>query len=285
MSEVPLRDSQWLEQRVKHIWDTYYSDGPSGYPIRVRFGPKARYRYGSIYSRGEACYVLVNALFAHPDVPEYVVDATLAHELAHYVHGYGSGLRKLHAHPHRGGVVDKEMEKRGCLFLEVKASEWRRTRWQDFYTTYAADILQNRADREKRNLTAWQMYLNTPGFRTEEYLRSRLQALAPRFGFSEVPFAIQWLYASPRRNGLSYRFHRDNVIRLHGTLADPSVPDDVVDYEICYWLAVYAGGTRWDGIEQAMRQARVWERARKGIQWRRKAWDGYYVANNPLSAK
>src|SRR2546427_12688437 len=114
MTMPPKRDNLWLASRYRHLWSTYFLGARTGYPIDVKFGRSARYRYGSIFNRGRKCHILINGLFAHPEVPEYVVDATLVHELAHYVHGYASGLPKLHACPHRGGVIDKELERRGC---------------------------------------------------------------------------------------------------------------------------------------------------------------------------
>src|SRR6266700_2137874 len=95
----PLRDNEWLEGRLKLLWGKYYSDAPAGLPIEVRFGRPAQYRFGSIRQKGDTCQIYMNPLFAHPDVPDYVIDATMVHELAHYVHGYGSGLTKLHEHP------------------------------------------------------------------------------------------------------------------------------------------------------------------------------------------
>jgi len=284
-STNPLRDDDWLESRLQVLWDSYYSDIKRVYPIKPSFGPRARYRYGSIYSIGRQCHILINRLFAHPDVPDYVVDATLVHELAHYVHGYGSGRPKLYTHPHRGGVVDKEMEKRGCLFLEEQASAWRRENWQTFYSSQTPDVTARRLEREKRESTAWEMYLSTPGFRTEETIRSRLAELAPRFGHAERPFDVAWLLASPRRNGLSYYFNRESNVRLHATLADGSVPGDVIDYELCYWLALFAVGNKWEDIEGAMRAAGAWSRAQKAIQWRRKVWPNYHIHNHPLKAK
>jgi len=285
MSTTSLRDNSWLESRLHYLWNTYYQDATLGYPICVTFGPRARYRYGSIYSVGKQCHILVNRLFAHPDVPDYVVDATLAHELAHYVHGYGSGLRKLHAHPHRGGVVDKEMQKRGCFFLEEQALEWRRSHWPAFYAAQAADVTARREERDKRENTRWEMYLSTPGFRTEEHLNARLAQLAPLFGFAEPPFEVRWLLASLRRSGLSYRFNQDETVRLHGALADSSVPASVIDYELSYWLAASAVGGNWRPIEQAMKDAGLWAEAQKAIRWRRTVWPKYCPANHPLRVK
>jgi hypothetical protein len=286
MSTISLRDQRWLEERVRLLLESYFHDAPRGYPICVKFGSPARYRYGCIYSRGKQCYIQINRLFAHPGVPEHVVDATLAHELAHYVHGYGSGLKKRYPHPHRGGVVEKEMQQRGCLFLEEKASAWRKAHWQNFYTAHSAETLARRAAREKREQTQWAMYLNTPGFRTEASLRERLRALASAFGLEETPFEVEWLPASVRRNGLSYLFSKEGTaVRLHGVLADPNVPEEVIDYELSYWLASSTVGGRWPAIERAMKAAKVWERAEKAIKWRRKVWPHYYKANHPLKSK
>jgi len=280
-----LRDNRWLESRLRHLWDTYYHDVPPGYPIRVRFGRRARYRYGSIFSLDRTCWIQVNGLFAHPDVPEYVVDATIAHELAHYVHGYGSGLRKLHSHPHRGGVVDAEMRRRGCFFLEEKASVWREEQWPLFYTTQSAGAASRLAAREERTQNRWEAYLSTPGFRTEADVGARLAELAPRFGFCRPPFVVGWLRASLRHRGLSYFYRREAAVRLHGILADFRVPDVVIDYELSYWLALHAGGKRWADVERVLQETGLWAAAQQAIQWRRKVWTRYRKAHHPLRAK
>lgn len=282
---TPIRDNRWLDSRLQALWETYYSDVARVYPIQSSFGPRARYRYGSIYSVGRQCHILINRLFANPEVPEFVVDATLVHELAHYVHGYGSGRPKIYPHPHRGAVVEKELAKRGCSFLEDQASAWRRDHWQGFYSAQTPDVTARRLDRENREKTAWEMYLSTPSFRSEDSIQARLAELAPLFGHQELPFDTAWLLASPRRNGLSYYFNRESRVRIHATLADCSVPSEVVDYELSYWLAVFTVGNRWKDIENAMKTAGMWPQAQKAIKWRRKAWPTYCLHNHPLKAK
>ena len=47
-STVPHRDNRWLESRLQLLWETYYNDVTRVYPIQATFGPRARYRYGSI---------------------------------------------------------------------------------------------------------------------------------------------------------------------------------------------------------------------------------------------
>ncbi len=283
MSTTALRDDAWLESRLLHLWNTYYHEGPAGYPIQVNFGRAARYRYGSIFNQGRTCRILINGVFAHPDVPEYVVDATIAHELAHYVHGYASGLPKLHSHPHRGGVIDKEMALRGCYFLEERAGEWRKNHWQAVFEARAPRAAAREGHAEKRLNDAWSAYLAQPGFRTKEEITLRAQQIALRFGFSDCPLSVFWLQASRRRTGLSYRFRNEKAIRIHAVLAHPSVPREVIDYEISYWLAVEKAGGRWENVEQAIREAGLWTSATRAIRWRRKIWPRFRAEHLPLN--
>ncbi len=269
------RDEEWLQNRFRGIWISYYSDTPAGYPISVQFGRPARYRFGSICAHGKNCRILINGLFSDPEVPDFVVDATIAHELAHYVHGYGSGLPKLHAHPHRGGVIDKEMAKRGCLFLEDKASAWRKANWAGFYALKCTEAAMQTAARNTRAAEQWDAYLKTPGFRAESQLQSHLSRIASKFGMRQPAFAICWLNASPRRTGLSYRTSSTGRVSIHALLADPKVPDEVLDYEICYWTAVEKVGSNWRRVEAAIREAGLWGSAEKAIRWRRRVWPGY----------
>jgi len=285
MPESQLRDARWLDARLRRLWDAYFSDAPAGYPITVFFGRRARYRYGSIYSRGRQCFITVNGLFAHPAVPEHVVDATLIHELAHYVHGYGSGLRKLHSSPHRGGVIDRELKQRGCWHIEERAAEWRRTRWPDFYVEQNGHALEHRALREEDGNARWSAFLEAPGMRTLEEVRHRADALARLFGFGSAPFTVEWLPASLHRRGLSYRMRSTQTVRIHGLLADPRVPDEVIDYELLYWLATEACGPHWHQLEQGLKQRRLWARASRGIRWRRKVWAGFLAEHHPLRSR
>ena len=283
MSTTALRDDVWLESRLMYLWNTYYSEGPAGYPIRVNFGRPARYRFGSIFNQGRKCRILINGVFAHPEVPEYVVDATLAHELAHYVHGYASGLPKLHSNPHRGGVIDKEMQKRGCFYLEEQAGPWRRENWHRFYESHAPASVATEIKSAAKLQDRWLAYLNQPGFRTEEDIARRLEALLPRFGLRIAPFTASWLFASARRTGLSYRFRNETAVRIHAVLAHPSVPKEVVDYELCYWLAAETSGGKWERVEQAMRDAGVWTAASKAIRWRRNVWPRFRAEHLPFN--
>jgi hypothetical protein len=279
-----FRTDAWLQARLRTLWETYFRDAEKGYPIEARFGARARYRFGSISARQGVCLIRVNGLFAHPDVPEYVVDATLAHELAHYVHGYGSGLKKQHAHPHRGGVIEEEMARRGCLFLEERAEQWRRQQWQAFYAEQCRDRLARSGERRRRAEERWQAYFATPGFRSEAWLQERLQPLSAAFGLTAPPFRVAWLRATLRQKGVSYYFPREKTVRLHGLLADPRVPEAVLCYEIAYWLAYHQAGKEWERILTAMRKAGLSDTAQRAISWRSRAWSRALRSRHPLRA-
>jgi len=276
------RNSEWLKERLTLLWDLYFRDAPLGYPIQVDFGRAARTRYGSIFNEGRQCRIRVNGLFADPEVPVFVVDATLLHELVHYIHGYGSGLPKLHSSPHRGRVIEAEMERRGCLHIEEAAAVWRNQHWDDFYSSRMTDVLSAQAAKREAQSRTWREFLQQPGRRTEEDLADRMRLLAPRFGVSPAAFRVSWLLASPRRRGLSYRFAHDGVVKLHALLAHPNVPLYVVDYELCYWLAEECAGRSWDRIEEAFRRAGMWDQAQKAILWRRTVWPQFRRDRLPL---
>lgn len=282
---VALRDDAWLESRLRALQETYFQDVPAGYPIRVQFGRRAKKRFGSIAACKGVCRITINGLFRRTDVPEYVVDATLAHELAHYVHGFGSGLRRLHAAPHRGGVVDEELRKRGCFHLERQAKAWRESCWLTFYAAYAAAPAPSRVTTAEQNRREWDAYLNQPGFRTEDGLKMLLRRLANRFGLAEPPFQVAWLAASLRQTGLSYRFSRERMVRLHGLLANPRVPEAVLIFELACWLAMGQVGRLWGRIEQALKDAGLWDDAQQALHWRRYHWTRYRKAHHPLARR
>ena len=241
-SESVHRDDEWLAERVSLLRQIHFSDVAQGYPITTRFGIRARNRFGSIGARSRTTIILVNRLFADPFVPTFVVDGTLAHELAHYAHGYGSGLPLLYRDPHRGGIVDKELELRGLGEVNRKAEQWRKFYWETFYQTRCADLTANRTARQESLDNCWNTVLLRPGSRTEVDLEAKLLSLGNRFGFADSPFDVEWLRASLRQTAPSYWYSKSCVVRLHGLLSDPRVPICVIEHELGYWLL---GG--WSG--------------------------------------
>jgi len=143
-----MRDNKWLAQRLKSIWEKFFSDIPQKNDVYVRFGRRSRTRLGSIMldrrsqiltglgilrllAKRPHTIITLNGYFKNSRVPEFVVDATIAHELTHYAHGFSSPHRRAHYYPHYGGVVRKELAKRGLLELERAQKKWCKLHWRD----------------------------------------------------------------------------------------------------------------------------------------------------------
>lgn len=146
-----MRDNKWLEERMYDLWDEYFADVPRKNLVLIFFGKYAKRQLGSIkWARKDSkikghlkkkleeykvqdddriSIITITRHFQHDDVPDSVVDMTIAHEMVHYAHGFHSPLPKMFKHPHQGNVVNKELIKRG-LGEPLEASEkWLRKNW------------------------------------------------------------------------------------------------------------------------------------------------------------
>ena len=130
------RDDKWLFQKLDEVWDEYFSDVPQDNDIQIVWGRKARQRLGSI-KQGEKIpgkhpetIITINSLFKDTYIPEYIVIATIAHELAHYAHGFHSPIEQKYQKPHEGGIVHKELAVRGVDLLEKKQKKWLKENWR-----------------------------------------------------------------------------------------------------------------------------------------------------------
>ncbi len=127
-----LRDELWLQELLDETWDRYFADVPQANTVRIVFGKRARRQLGSIRrDRRDPTVTIVtmNGLFRHPEIPEFVVQSTLVHELTHYAHGFNSPLEQLHAHPHAGGVIRREYAERGLEWLYNDQQRWLKANW------------------------------------------------------------------------------------------------------------------------------------------------------------
>jgi hypothetical protein len=127
-----IKDDIWLEDKLNHIFNNYFSDVKKASPIKIVFSRVSKYRFGSIrqvvkrklLSSKSHSKILINGMFKSEMVPVEVVEYTIGHELAHYAHGFSSSLTRLHRYPHHGQVVNLELEKRG-MAKQIKAyKEW-----------------------------------------------------------------------------------------------------------------------------------------------------------------
>jgi hypothetical protein len=129
---MSLRDNNWLQAQLDHIWDTYFSEVPQNNIVRIEFGRKAKYRLGSIkidQSDAETSIITINSLFKDDTLPEEIVQATIVHELSHYAHGFNSPLPQKFSKPHAGGVMRQEFAERGLDSLYKYQRIWLKQNW------------------------------------------------------------------------------------------------------------------------------------------------------------
>lgn len=120
------RDDSWLLHRLNHLWENYFGDVTQDNPVFIGFGRYSKLRLGSIRleRHTKRTYITITGMFKDPTIPMDVVDHTIAHEMCHYTHGFSSLKPRLHKFPHHGGVVNKELKKRGMDFLIKAYSRW-----------------------------------------------------------------------------------------------------------------------------------------------------------------
>jgi hypothetical protein len=130
-------DDHWLSHELDRIWDSFFRDIPRVNVVNVSFARHWKARLGLIMLSPETgdTHIRINAILRFPEVPDYVRTATLAHELVHYAHGFGSPLPRKHTYPHRGGVVRKELTDRGLGQEYARHLQWIREHWDEFWAS------------------------------------------------------------------------------------------------------------------------------------------------------
>lgn len=126
-----------LDLYLTHVWREYFRDIPRANEVQIAYRYPWKTRLGLIrmtLDETVSC-IGINALLQHPHVPDYILIVTIAHELAHYAHGFGSPLPCLHTHPHAGNVVNRELERRGLRDYVQRSEEWIDKFWFPFYAT------------------------------------------------------------------------------------------------------------------------------------------------------
>ena len=146
-----MRDNKYLENILWDLWDNNFCDVPRKNLVVIKFGKFSKRQLGSIKLANDRTkikslirrkedelnvqddksitVVTVTRFFQKDVVPEFVIRATIAHELCHYTHGFQSPLEKKFDKPHQGNIINKELAKRGLLEEEKKADEWLKENW------------------------------------------------------------------------------------------------------------------------------------------------------------
>lgn len=121
-----MRDDRWLLARLDDLWSEHFSDVAQINPVFIRFGRFARLRFGSIRldRRSKKTFIIITGMFKDLSIPQEIVDHTIAHELCHYGHGFSSPHKRLHRFPHEGGIIRRELENRGLIYLYKAYRRW-----------------------------------------------------------------------------------------------------------------------------------------------------------------
>src|SRR5690348_6835317 len=91
-----------LSHYLEWIWQQYFSDITRANEIRISYSYPWKSRLGLIRLALDRThsFIGINSLLQLKQVPEYVLITTIAHELVHYAHGFGSPLPRMCKHPH-----------------------------------------------------------------------------------------------------------------------------------------------------------------------------------------
>jgi hypothetical protein len=133
MESKSYRDQEWLENLLADVWFRHFEDVPQTNRVIIKWGRKARRRLGSIAQDPrdqKTSLITINRLFQDLIVPEYVIRATIVHEMTHYAHGFNSPLTQRQRHPHSGGVILREFKERGLEDLYRQQKKWLKENWQ-----------------------------------------------------------------------------------------------------------------------------------------------------------
>lgn len=140
------RDNDWLELKLEDSIRRYFPDITFHNQLWIRFGRQSRRQLGCIknnhpdkinqHDSHKPTTITINGLFKNSDIPEFVVEGTIIHELCHYAHGFSSPLKQLFRHPHQGGKIKEEMTSRGAGKIYKDEKEWLKNNWQNYLNKY-----------------------------------------------------------------------------------------------------------------------------------------------------
>lgn len=127
-----MRDDIWLNAKLDSMWEFLFNDIERKNNVIIRFKGRWKNKFGHIkLLPDKSSEIAVNSFLKDERVPEYIIDLTIAHELSHYAHGFNSPLPRKYSHPHKGGVVTKELKRRGFGFHIRKERLWMKREWRE----------------------------------------------------------------------------------------------------------------------------------------------------------
>ncbi len=141
-----MRDANWLSIRLDNIWRLLFPEIEKKNNVIIRFKGRWKNKFGHIKRlKDGSSEIAINGLFSNMEVPEYMIDVTIAHELVHYMHGFNSPHEKKYSHPHKGGIVNRELKKRGFGHLIRLERDFLKRSWPGLY-----DNMDKNGRKERR---------------------------------------------------------------------------------------------------------------------------------------
>ena len=132
---LPSAASRDLNLYLDALWSRHFADVARLNAIQIAYGASWKRRLGLIRLSADMTisFIGINALLSLPEVPEYVLVTTIAHELVHYSHGFGSPLLRRYDHPHANRAVERELECRELASYLHCCNQWIDNEWYTFY--------------------------------------------------------------------------------------------------------------------------------------------------------
>jgi len=146
-----MRDDEWLNEKMFYLWENHFVDVPRLNKVIIKFGKKSKRQLGCIgwlnnttkriekllEVQGQADHnrttlINITSYFKNEAIPEEIVIGTIAHEMCHYAHGFNSPLNQIYNHPHKGGLIRKELQKRGLGEIHKTSKKWLKANWLDY---------------------------------------------------------------------------------------------------------------------------------------------------------
>ncbi len=150
---MDVRSRFWLETALWQVWTGHFSDVAPVNDVHIAYFRPSKTRLGwiALSEAGDSTLIGINRLLSYPNVPDEICRVTIAHELVHYCHGFGSPLPRRFTDPHAGDVVDRELKDRGLGDALQRSHRWAQRVWPWIYTQHAATrgrFRQHRPDGE-----------------------------------------------------------------------------------------------------------------------------------------
>ena len=150
--------NNYLAKKTASLVRENFSDKGITNLLLVKTGSKWKRTLGHIKTVESSEYgsmIEINPLLFDLEVPEFVLDYVIMHELTHYFQGFASNHEKKHKHPHRGGIVEKELARLGWGEIQEKSDVWIKTNWTKILAKNGVDPMAKRKPRRKKIFKFW----------------------------------------------------------------------------------------------------------------------------------